>query len=190
MVIPVIVSQVTFFTHLPSLFIVKEEDETLQPQPRFNWSQFKTEQSGFYVSFACQKWLKHPGPVSCGGSKVILGSQIGVSEHGVLLPHRAETFDGVDEFLVVHKLHGRRTELVKWRLQESGFQDTLKCLGMFESVFLHLCNTHLCVNVTWNMCAALLFDFRYKSKICFKILEDNSNNDVNRVVLNRLSIRF
>lgn len=103
-IIPVILSGVTFFTHLLSLFIVKVEDETLQPQPRFNWSRFKTEQSGFYVRFACQKLLKHPGPVSCGGSKVILRSQVGVSEHGVLLPHSAETFDGVNEFLVVHKL--------------------------------------------------------------------------------------
>lgn len=38
------------------------------------------------------------------GAKVIRGSQVGVGEHGVLLPHGAETFDGVDEFLIVHKL--------------------------------------------------------------------------------------
>lgn len=38
------------------------------------------------------------------GSEVVLRSQVGVGEHGVLLPHGAETFDGVDKFLIVHKL--------------------------------------------------------------------------------------
>lgn len=38
------------------------------------------------------------------GSQVTVGSEVGVGEHGVLLPHRAEAFDGVHEFLVVHEL--------------------------------------------------------------------------------------
>lgn len=38
------------------------------------------------------------------GLKVTLRSQVGVGKHGVLLPDGAEPFDGVDEFLIVHKL--------------------------------------------------------------------------------------
>lgn len=49
------------------------------------------------------------------GSKVDVRSQVGVSEHGVLLPHCAETFDCVDKLFIVHKLDGRRGEFVKLR---------------------------------------------------------------------------
>lgn len=38
------------------------------------------------------------------GSKVTVVSEVGVGEHGVLLPHRAEAFDSVHKFLVVHEL--------------------------------------------------------------------------------------
>lgn len=45
--------------------------------------------------------LPPPPPHSCWVGAV---SEVGVGEHGVLLPHRAEAFDGVHEFLVIHEL--------------------------------------------------------------------------------------
>ena len=38
--------------------------------------------------------------------------QMSVSEHGVLLPHGAEAFDGVHKLLIFHKLSDRRVEVV------------------------------------------------------------------------------
>ena len=46
---------------------------------------------------------------SRGGGVVVAGpgSQVGVGEHGVFLPHCAEAFDGVHKLLVFHELRGR-----------------------------------------------------------------------------------
>lgn len=34
----------------------------------------------------------------------VIGSQVSVREHGVLLPHSAEAFDGLNKLLIIHKL--------------------------------------------------------------------------------------
>lgn len=51
-----------------------------------------------------QMFLWSDGGLHGPGSKVTVVSEVGVGEHGVLLPHRAEAFDGVHKFLVVHEL--------------------------------------------------------------------------------------
>lgn len=45
---------------------------------------------------------------SCLNPGVPSGSQVGVVEHGMLLSHSAEAFDGFNEFLIIHELRRRR----------------------------------------------------------------------------------
>lgn len=40
------------------------------------------------------------------------GSEVGVGEHGVLLPHRAEAFHGVHELLVIHELQDHKWDQI------------------------------------------------------------------------------
>lgn len=49
-------------------------------------------------------------PVSVRTRRTSNTSQVGVGEHGVFLPHSAETLDGVHKLLIVHELLARRTK--------------------------------------------------------------------------------
>lgn len=52
-------------------------------------------------------WPGYPSRAGLRRSRVTLQvqrSEVGVGEHGVLLPHRAEAFHRVHELLVVHEL--------------------------------------------------------------------------------------
>lgn len=52
------------------------------------------------VDFLCERVAAARYP-TC---RFRVNSQVGVSEHGVLLPHGAETFDSVNKFFIVHEL--------------------------------------------------------------------------------------
>lgn len=57
-----------------------------------------------FISCSQVARLSGPVPPEAPGSKVTAVSEVGVGEHGVFLPHRAEAFDRVHELLVVHEL--------------------------------------------------------------------------------------
>lgn len=66
-------------------------------------SQSSTFGSFIYLVLQVAR-LSGPVPPEAPGSKVTAVSEVGVGEHGVFLPHRAEAFDRVHELLVVHEL--------------------------------------------------------------------------------------
>ena len=69
--------------------------------------------SAVLKSTTVNMWL-HTWPWEClvytvgvkAPSAGVVGLQVGVGEHGVLLPHRAEAFDGVHKLLIFHELEG------------------------------------------------------------------------------------